>query len=431
MCCLYEPNCDTGSTLRKAISHIFGRNKLCTRRIPDPVWVHWCRKHYQRSRYRNVRDYSQRQCELVVEQIQRIRDWSNRNKAINSTMVVRDWTLSMRKREQARIQDEAHKKGKKRTYSGRHKPEDEDDDDDHSLHTGTAVPDWLREKCSQVYATDEILDIAHRIRDDVCNGKLDQIPDIEILPNIPMDSTEKLKTPSRRKASSGHGHKRARSLYDRRPELAYSAYTHLPPLPEPYGSSHHEHGSVSHSRPHPNMPLPTHEGAGVPYHSMFRSSHSPDAIRSSHHRSVSASVNYPSHGRFDSRMNELSSPAFLSPPEPTLHPSLPPPSNNSTFALNQSHTLRGELEYAQVSSHRYHNLNGPRHLRHQSTPVNTYSGGSQAPIRLSSHNQNYPINLQGSDPFVNTRTVARYLDNYYTSVPTMQEDNHSGPHRPL
>ncbi|KAJ3579350.1 hypothetical protein NPX13_g1209 [Xylaria arbuscula] len=315
MYCLYEPNCDTGSTLRKAISHIFGRNKLCTRRIPDPVWVHWCRKHYQRSRYRNVRDYSQRQCELVIEQIIRIRDWSNRNQANNSTMVVRDWTLSMRKREQARIQDETYKKGKKRTHSERHnKPEDDnDDEDDHVLQTGTAVPDWLRDKCSQVYHTEEILSIVDRIRDDVRNGKLDQIPDIEILPNIPMDSTEKLKTPSRRKTSGGHGHKRARSLYDRRPEPTYTSFTHLPPLAEPY-SDHHEYGSFQHSRAHSSMSSLAHEGARSPYHSLFRSSHSPVASRSSHNRSVSASINYPSRGLYDSRVTELSSPAFLSPP---------------------------------------------------------------------------------------------------------------------
>ncbi|KAK8128824.1 NADH-ubiquinone oxidoreductase 49 kDa subunit [Apiospora sp. TS-2023a] len=42
--CMYMESCDTGSQPRKAISHIFGRNKLCTRMIPDQVWVHFCRK---------------------------------------------------------------------------------------------------------------------------------------------------------------------------------------------------------------------------------------------------------------------------------------------------------------------------------------------------------------------------------------------------
>ena len=46
--CMHIDNCDTQAPYRKAISHIFGRNKLCTRSIPDFVWVHYCRKHYQR-----------------------------------------------------------------------------------------------------------------------------------------------------------------------------------------------------------------------------------------------------------------------------------------------------------------------------------------------------------------------------------------------
>ncbi|KAI0514466.1 hypothetical protein F5B22DRAFT_228792 [Xylaria bambusicola] len=423
--CMYDKNCDTGSTLRKAISHIFGRNKLCTRRIPDRIWVHYCRKHYQRSRYRNVRDYSQRQCELVIEQIVRIQDWSNTNKKNNSTLVVRDWTLSMRKREQTRIQDEMYNKGKKRLYSERSNSKEEDDSADPMAHTGTAVPDWLREKCNQVYVTEEIISIANRIRDDVCNGKLDQIPDIEILPNIPADSTEdaKAKTPSRRK-SGGHGHKRARSLCDTIPEPIYSSYTHLPPLPEPCGGQH-ETISYRHSRTRSNVPPNTHEQAGSSYHGMFRMPRTPNARRSAHHRSISASVNYSPRGRYDARMNVLSSPTFVSSslPEPPFTPSLPPPPTSSPgFTFSHNHNAQNELEYAQLSSQRYPSSYGPRHSRHQSTPINTYSGNSpQVQTRPSSHNYHQGYTFQGYDLSVNTRSVPRYLDTYYTPVPSLPE----------
>ncbi|KAK5628566.1 hypothetical protein RRF57_004281 [Xylaria bambusicola] len=433
--CMYDKNCDTGSTLRKAISHIFGRNKLCTRRIPDRIWVHYCRKHYQRSRYRNVRDYSQRQCELVIEQIVRIQDWSNTNKKNNSTLVVQDWTLSMRKREQTRIQDELYNKGKKRLYSERNNNNNKQEDDsvDPMAHTGTAVPDWLREKCNQVYVTDEIISIANRIRDDVCNGKLDQIPDIEILPNIPADSVEdaKSKTLSRRK-SAGHGHKRARSLCDAVPEPIYSSYTHLPPLPEPYGGQH-EQVLYRHSRTRSNVPPNTNEQAGSPYHGMFRMPRTPNARRPAHHRSISASVNYSPRGRFDPRMNGLSPPGFGSAPlpEPPFTPSLPPPpTSNPAFTFGHNHNTQNELDYAQLSSHRYPNSYGPRHSRHQSTPINTYSGNSpQVQTRPSPHNYHQSYTFQGYDLSVNTRSVPRYLDTYYTPVPSLLEGGQTQMHR--
>lgn len=38
--CMFVNDCQTGSQLRKAISHLFGRNKACTLRIPKQVWVY-------------------------------------------------------------------------------------------------------------------------------------------------------------------------------------------------------------------------------------------------------------------------------------------------------------------------------------------------------------------------------------------------------
>ncbi|KAL8946270.1 MAG: hypothetical protein Q9183_007929, partial [Haloplaca sp. 2 TL-2023] len=57
--CAGEP--DGGCTLssgdhRKVVSHIFGRNKRCTHQIPEDCWIKYCRKHYQRQKYRCPKD---------------------------------------------------------------------------------------------------------------------------------------------------------------------------------------------------------------------------------------------------------------------------------------------------------------------------------------------------------------------------------------
>ncbi|KAI1211758.1 uncharacterized protein F4807DRAFT_400978 [Annulohypoxylon truncatum] len=210
--CMYKPNCDTGSQLRKAISHIFGRNKTCTRNIPSHVWVHFCRKHYQRSRYRNAQEWARVQCDLVQKQIRRVQDWSDENKRTGQPGIVQEWSLSMRKREQNRVQE---KSNRKRSY----RDDSEDDDDvgtlDSATLNGTAVPDWLRTKCGDGYSTAEIEEIVARLKREMEETNMTQIPDIEILPNISMDASNdaRPKTMLKRKTSGGsHTHKRSQSV---------------------------------------------------------------------------------------------------------------------------------------------------------------------------------------------------------------------------
>ncbi|KAI2473225.1 hypothetical protein F4781DRAFT_225894 [Annulohypoxylon bovei var. microspora] len=210
--CMYKPNCDTGSQLRKAISHIFGRNKTCTRNIPSHVWVHFCRKHYQRSRYRNAQEWARVQCDLVQKQIRRVQDWSDENKRTGQPGIVQEWSLSMRKREQNRVQE---KSNKKRSY----RDDSEDDDDvaplDSATLNGTAVPDWLRTKCGDGYSTVEIEEIVARLKQEMEETNMTQIPDIEILPNISMDASNdaRPKAMLKRKTSGGsHTHKRSQSV---------------------------------------------------------------------------------------------------------------------------------------------------------------------------------------------------------------------------
>ncbi|KAI2630069.1 hypothetical protein GGS21DRAFT_213301 [Xylaria nigripes] len=176
--CLYSATCDTGSSLRKAISHIFGRNKLCTRKIPQFVWVHYCRKHYQRSRYRNGAEYTRIQCDLVLLQLNRLQAWSDRNKNAGRPGVVQSWSLALRKRESNRLQGGSMNEGEtdssgNSANSGKN-----------AVINGTAVPDWLRAKCRDGYSTQEIEAIVKEIQGLIDQGQLSQIPDIEFLPNI-------------------------------------------------------------------------------------------------------------------------------------------------------------------------------------------------------------------------------------------------------
>ncbi|KAH9900092.1 hypothetical protein F4778DRAFT_155206 [Xylariomycetidae sp. FL2044] len=209
--CLYVTHCDTGSQLRKAISHIFGRNKLCTRMIPQHVWVHFCRKHYQRSRYRNAQEYAKLQCDLVEKQVSRVQAWSDENKKCGQAGIVLDWSLSMRKREQNRVQENSNR---------RHHQDISDNEDtyDRAVLNGTAVPDWLRDKCGEGYSTAEILDIVKRLKGEMEQNSLTQIPDIEILPNISTDHSDggkidgKSKPALKRKTSAGSTHKRSQSV---------------------------------------------------------------------------------------------------------------------------------------------------------------------------------------------------------------------------
>lgn len=165
--CMFVANCDTGSQLRKAISHLFGRNKSCTLKIPKEVWVYYCRKHYQRIRYRNARTYPSNQMDLVKVQIRRLQAWSESNKARGQAPYIKQWTLSLRKREQTRLE-------------GGKAPADDGDED----QAGSAVPDWIIQLVGDGYTTDRMLAVAERLHKEIADGLLSQVPEIEFLPDI-------------------------------------------------------------------------------------------------------------------------------------------------------------------------------------------------------------------------------------------------------
>ncbi|KAI9789096.1 MAG: hypothetical protein M1816_006346 [Peltula sp. TS41687] len=178
--CSYTSNCSTGSPLRKVVSHIFGRNKLCTRQIPKGVWVHYCRKHYQRSRYRNPRGFALLQCDLVRKQIRRLQDWGG----------VMDWMIKVRKREEERLSKEnaemlaadnssvGHGRGANKT-----KAMEGNANGTIPSSSMAGAWGWLVQSTGSGKSTVDVLKILDRIEGDIASSG-SSFPDVEILPVV-------------------------------------------------------------------------------------------------------------------------------------------------------------------------------------------------------------------------------------------------------
>jgi hypothetical protein len=155
------PNCTTESVPRKVISHLFGRNKVCTRRIPERVWVCMCRKHYQRIRYRTGAEFSSTQIEMVYEQIVRMIFWSRGLENVNRTnqegITIRSWTFSIRRREVKRLAD---------------------------TNSRDLIPRWITQSLGEGKTHDEILDVVERLRQEIQHGGLKEVPPVEFLPEV-------------------------------------------------------------------------------------------------------------------------------------------------------------------------------------------------------------------------------------------------------
>ncbi|KAJ6114420.1 hypothetical protein N7486_000198 [Penicillium sp. IBT 16267x] len=165
--CHMGPSPD-GMHFRKVVSHFFGRNKASTKLFPDAVWVHYCRKHYQRARYR-ADQWPFTQCELLLESLSRMEQWEG----------VESFEITLRRREILRVEEEEHpaspsraghsdqrnqtkpsararaKKSsstRKLTVRGRKLPR----------AVTAPVPEWLRDCVGRGKTFDEIRDIVNR-----------------------------------------------------------------------------------------------------------------------------------------------------------------------------------------------------------------------------------------------------------------------------
>lgn len=185
--CTFVDHCNTGSDqLRKAISHFFGRNKSCTKLIPPEVWMYFCRKHYQRCRYRNAKHYGKNQIGYVVTQIEHIRDWDVGNRAKGSSTRIKHWQFSLRKREKNRLQQEV----------------DDDELDPAAASDITPPPQWVLDVVDRSnYTSDDILRFALRLQQEIEGGSLGGIPEVEFLPMIEGADSDKAAAKKHRKQS--------------------------------------------------------------------------------------------------------------------------------------------------------------------------------------------------------------------------------------
>ncbi|KAK6507178.1 hypothetical protein TWF481_005627 [Arthrobotrys musiformis] len=169
--CSYVEDCNTGSPLRKVVSHIFGRNKLSTRQIPKNIWVYYCRKHYQRSRYRDPKGFAKLQCELVRRQVERLDTWGG----------VEDWVIKVRRREELRISKESK-------TAAPYSPDGSDDFEDEygrrdSVHQGSSDIHWISMMTGTGKSVDDVRFLLRRVEAEIIDrGGI--FPDVEILPNV-------------------------------------------------------------------------------------------------------------------------------------------------------------------------------------------------------------------------------------------------------
>ncbi|CAH0053087.1 unnamed protein product [Clonostachys solani] len=197
--CHCTPGCKTGAGPRKAISHFFGRNKACTLLIPNHVWVFFCRKHYQRTRYRNGGLYAKTQIKLVREQATRIHDWSQKNIAKGRPTYLKDWTFALRKREQERVDEALMAQGAPGNGA-------ELDDTD----TVADIPRWVINSLGVGKTSDQVFELINRFRDELEAGRIDDLPEVEFLPNIvganrsQPGATARARGQIKRKASEAH-----------------------------------------------------------------------------------------------------------------------------------------------------------------------------------------------------------------------------------
>lgn len=166
--CRMHPSPD-GMHYRKVVSHVFGRNKAVTKLFPLGVWVHYCRKHYQRARYR-ADQWPFTQCDLLLESLSRMESWDG----------VESFELILRRREQMRVGRETESapitetSSQKEATPSASQIQDKDKSSSivprgpgrkHPTAIIAPVPDWLRQHVGHGKTFREIRQIIELVRD--------------------------------------------------------------------------------------------------------------------------------------------------------------------------------------------------------------------------------------------------------------------------
>lgn len=224
--CEFTNPCNTNSPHpRKLISHIFGRNKTVTRTFPDHVWVYFCRKHYQRSRYRDAL-WALRQCDILELTLDRMESWGQvrvweivrRRRAMLSSGMAQDGSAAAPAAPadpDTGLDTDADVSGADTDAIDTDGVEDEDGDEEDTdadmdptsantnANTNTTattstthrtyrtrrnrpnpIPSWLIDELGPNKSFQDIRTIITRLREDIQARRVSRFPDIEILPNF-------------------------------------------------------------------------------------------------------------------------------------------------------------------------------------------------------------------------------------------------------
>ncbi|KAG9254629.1 uncharacterized protein F5Z01DRAFT_673780 [Emericellopsis atlantica] len=194
--CYFVADCQEDVQMRKCVSHYFGRNKRCTRMLPHREWLYACRRHYQRTRYRQASTYPLMQADILRQQVARFHTWSEANRTSGRGLVITGWTLALQKKEQDMVDS--------------HSPE-------------SMVPQWLAARRGRGLTTNDLYQIIERVTHELQERHYEHIPLFEFLPEydesraqpgeIPPNTRDKKRGEPKRKQKKRQGLKRA---YDAR-----------------------------------------------------------------------------------------------------------------------------------------------------------------------------------------------------------------------
>ncbi|KAJ5475599.1 hypothetical protein N7539_007886 [Penicillium diatomitis] len=212
--CRMGPSPD-GVHFRKVVSHLFGRNKASTKSFPESVWVFYCRKHYQRARYRAAQ-WPFNQCELLLQSLDRMERWGH----------VRSFELRLRRREALRTDRETQRPVPTGLLDNGRR---------HPTAFTAPVPDWLQREVGAGKSFDDIRGIVERIRRDMTDARQRENGYNQALADT---------------SSSGSSAHRERQAFTRFPDIEILPTFHSGVLAEQCGSKRREMKKHALARSH-------------------------------------------------------------------------------------------------------------------------------------------------------------------------------------
>ena len=166
--CYHADKCILKSEDRKVVSQFFGRNKACTRAIPDHLYGNYCRKHYQRTKYR-AKHFGVIQMDLVRKALDKMQAWGG--------ITEFEFALRLRARKLIENQDNYYRACEQARAARRPLPPPHPDMDLESKER-FLVPYLGKHK-----SFDDMFDIIDMIEEHIEEHKCDA-PEIEILPSF-------------------------------------------------------------------------------------------------------------------------------------------------------------------------------------------------------------------------------------------------------